>query len=81
MLVKVGLGSTTQWKLESQGLFPARRKITPGGLCAWDEDEVDEWIRTRPMAKLCIVKPVAEGIKRGRKPGSGRKPKNIGGAE
>jgi len=34
------------WRLERAGLFPKRIKIGPGRV-AWDEDEVDEWLREK----------------------------------
>ena len=40
-----GLSRTTRWRLERAGLFPKRRQISPGGLIAWLESEVQEWLR------------------------------------
>jgi prophage regulatory protein len=41
-----GLSRTTIWRLERDGLFPKRRLVT-GKIIAWDEAEVDEWIKSR----------------------------------
>ena len=41
-----GLSRTTIWRLERDGLFPRRRLVT-GKIVAWDEAEVDEWIKSR----------------------------------
>ncbi len=41
-----GLSRTTIWRLERDGLFPKRRLLT-GKIVAWDEAEVDEWIKSR----------------------------------
>jgi prophage regulatory protein len=46
---RTGLGRTTIWRLEKAGQFPRRRKIG-NGIVAWLESEVDEWIRSRPIA-------------------------------
>lgn len=70
MLAKTGLAATTQWRLESQGLFPARRQIT-AGLVAWVESEIEEWITGRSTVTVGSVKAVADGSKRGRKPKAG----------
>ena len=42
-----GLGRTTQWRLENEGGFPARRKIGPGRV-AWLASEVEAWMRALP---------------------------------
>jgi prophage regulatory protein len=41
-----GLSRTTIWRLERDGLFPKRRLLT-GKIVAWDEAEIDEWIKSR----------------------------------
>lgn len=41
-----GLSRTTIWRLERDGLFPKRRLLT-GKIVAWDEDEIDDWIKSR----------------------------------
>ncbi len=41
-----GLSRTTIWRLERDGLFPKRRLLT-NKIVAWDEAEVDEWIKSR----------------------------------
>jgi len=44
-----GLSSVSIWRLEGRGEFPKRRKISPNRV-GWLASEVDEWIRTRPIA-------------------------------
>ena len=41
-----GLSRTTIWSLERDGLFPRRRLLT-GKIVAWDEAEIDDWIKSR----------------------------------
>ena len=67
MLEKTGLASSTQWRLESLGLFPARRQIS-AGLVGWIEEELDQWCADRATVTVGTVKPVAPKSKRGRKP-------------
>ena len=43
---RTGLSRTTVWRLERQGAFPARRRLSPGAV-GWLESEVDEWIASR----------------------------------
>jgi prophage regulatory protein len=45
---RVQLGRTTVWRLERQGLFPRRIKIGPNSV-GWRENEVDEWMKSRPV--------------------------------
>ena len=40
----VGFGRVTAWRLENQGLFPKRRKITPGGSVGWLYSEIEEYL-------------------------------------
>ncbi len=44
-----GLSGTTLWRKERAGEFPARRRVGPN-VVAWRSDEVEEWIRARPLA-------------------------------
>ena len=41
-----GLSRTTIWLLERDGLFPKRRVVSQK-IIAWDETEIDDWIRSR----------------------------------
>lgn len=50
VMARTGLGRTTIWRLERQGSFPPRRQITAGSV-GWLTDEVDEWLRSRPLAR------------------------------
>ena len=49
VLAITGLGRTTIWRLERRGEFPARRRIT-GNIVGWLASEVEEWMRSRPVA-------------------------------
>ena len=42
-----GLSSTTLWRLEKSGKFPARVKLTEGGSVGWSEQAVREWLESR----------------------------------
>ena len=58
-----GLSRTTIWRLERDGLFPKRRLLT-SKIVAWDEAEVDEWIKSRSKEFGPMPSPglkVAEG--------------------
>jgi prophage regulatory protein len=46
----IGLQKSTLYKLEAEGRFPKRRKLTERS-SAWREDEVLAWIESRPTAK------------------------------
>jgi prophage regulatory protein len=43
------LKRTSIWRLERAGDFPKRRKIAPG-INGWLASEIDEWMRSRPLA-------------------------------
>lgn len=45
---RTGLSNTTIWRLEKQGKFPKRRKLTPSnnGAVGWLESEIARWERT-----------------------------------
>lgn len=42
----VGLGYSTIWRLEREGKFPARRKLSAGRV-GWVRIEVDRWAQDR----------------------------------
>lgn len=42
----VGLGYSTIWRLEREGKFPARRKLSAGRV-GWVRAEVDRWAEDR----------------------------------
>jgi hypothetical protein len=44
--------------LQKRGLFPRARQLTPGRI-AWVEDEIVEWLATRPVA-LAAMGPLVE---------------------
>ena len=41
-----GISRSTALRLEAEGQFPQRRRITPG-LTAWRTDELLAWVETR----------------------------------
>ena len=58
-----GLSRTTIWRLERDGRFPKRRMVSQR-IIAWDETEIDEWIRSRDQG-------IGTGIKIRQKSNSG----------
>lgn len=44
---RTDLSGVTLWRLEKSGKFPKRVNTTPSRV-AWVEEEVDEWIASRP---------------------------------
>ena len=45
----VGLSRSTIWRMEREGLFPPRKKISRNAT-AWLEEEIRDWIATRKNA-------------------------------
>ena len=43
-----GMSRSTVWRLETEGNFPRRRRLT-GHAVAWIEDEVMEWLSSREI--------------------------------
>lgn len=43
---RTGLSRVTIWRLERQGLFPARRQLSANAV-GWLEVEIEDWIATR----------------------------------
>lgn len=46
LLELIGVSSTTQWRMERAGEFPARVKIGKG-LVGWHLTEVEKWLENR----------------------------------
>jgi len=46
---RVPLSRTQIWRLENQGLFPKRFKLTENTV-AWDSSEIDDWLKERKEA-------------------------------
>ena len=44
-----GLGGTTLWRLENEGKFPSKIKLSNGRV-GWRRTEVTDWIETRVAA-------------------------------
>jgi prophage regulatory protein len=40
---RTGLSRTTRWRLERQGTFPLRRRLSANTV-GWVEAEIDEWV-------------------------------------
>ena len=43
---RVGLSRSTIWRLERQGLFVKRRRLSANAV-GWPEDEIEAWLRAR----------------------------------
>ena len=46
---RVGLSRATIWRLEREGKFPRRRRIS-GNAVAWLNTEIDDWMSSREGA-------------------------------
>jgi prophage regulatory protein len=44
-----GLSRTTRWRLEREGKFPARRKLSDNAI-GWLESEIRDWVATRNVS-------------------------------
>lgn len=42
-----GISQSTAWRLEQQGQFPRRRRLTPGGSVGYLYSEVEKWLQER----------------------------------
>ena len=49
VLARVPLSRTTLWRLEREGLFPQRIKLSENRV-GWIEEELDAWIQSRKDA-------------------------------
>ena len=47
LLLRVGLSRTSIWRLEREGLFPKRIRLSANTV-GWLEDEVQDWLASRP---------------------------------
>jgi prophage regulatory protein len=41
-----GLSRSTRWRLERAGMFPRKRRLSPGAV-GWFESEVADWLASR----------------------------------
>ncbi len=55
---RTGLSRVTIWRLERDGAFPARVSLG-GAAVGWREDEVQEWIDSRPRVNPRAVEKAA----------------------
>ncbi len=67
-----GMSRTTVWRLETQGKFPRRRRLT-GNAVAWIEDEILDWLDSREVGM-----GQAPGDRRERAQGQNQKRKAVG---
>ena len=56
LLQLIGVSSTTQWRMERAGQFPARVKIGKG-LVGWHLVEVEKWLEGRER----VIRPPGSG--------------------
>lgn len=49
VIERTGLGRDSVYRLGKAGLFPRPRKLTERS-SAWREDEIQEWIDSRPIS-------------------------------
>lgn len=75
MLKQTGLSSSTQWRLERLGRFPARRAISDA-LVGWLADEVEAWITERRTVTADNMKAAVPESRQG----GSQKPCKKGGA-
>ena len=68
-----GLSRSTIWRLERDGLFP-RRRVVSTKIIAWDETEIEDWIRSRcrGCGQMANSRHNADGGMRKRPPQKGR---------
>ncbi len=59
VLERTGLSRTTIWRLEREGLFPARRRLGPNSV-AYLESEIDEWVAGRPTLRPTSISEAGE---------------------
>jgi prophage regulatory protein len=50
VLDQIGLSRVHIWQLEQRGKFPRRLEV--GGLPAWYEDEISDWLAALPRRRL-----------------------------
>jgi len=63
---RTGLSAPTIWRREKKGEFPRRRQLGPQ-IVAWLEDEIDQWIESRPLGPIPVN--TLSGSIRPRRPG------------
>lgn len=56
-----GLSRTTAWRLERNGDFPRRRKISANAV-GWLKSEIEAWVLSRATADHSCQAPVLKGV-------------------
>lgn len=51
VMAATGLSRMTIYRLEKRGQFPCRVQLSPNSV-GWLQDQVDQWIRSRPSADV-----------------------------
>lgn len=59
VVAATGLSRMTIYRLEKLGNFPSRRRLSVNSV-AWQEDEVTEWLRTRPPVARRIGRSIVD---------------------
>ena len=60
VVAATGLSRMTIYRLEKLGNFPSRRRLSANSV-AWHEEEVTEWLRSRPpVGKHPNISPSSE---------------------
>jgi prophage regulatory protein len=59
VIEKTGYSATSLWRKEKAGDFPRRKQLGPNRI-GWVEEEVNDWIVSRPRGSL----PMAESLQR-----------------
>jgi prophage regulatory protein len=60
-----GLGRDTIYRYIRAGQFPRQRRISERA-SAWREDEIKEWVDSRPVVELRPEEPRSDGMRRKR---------------
>ena len=59
VIARTGLSRTTLWRLERVGAFPKRIRLGANSV-GWIEEEVDDWINSRPRGMAAASRPGEE---------------------
>lgn len=62
------ISASSAWRGEKAGTFPKRVRLGENSV-GWKLSEIMAWLESREVATPDNTRPVAPGVKRGRKPG------------